>query len=219
MSRIVIVGAGGHGRELADVARACAAAGEPIEIVGYVDDDPARRGTAPDGLPVLGGLNWLQGRDDVQAVCAIGSPATRRRVVTALAATGIRFRGLVHPQADLTRWVTRGEGVVITAGCVLTNEIVLGDHVHVNRMTTIGHDCRVGAFTHLAPGVVLSGNTTVGEDCSIGTNACAIQNITIGAGTTVGAGATVIRDLPAGVTAVGTPARIIKGGCIGGARR
>ena len=205
-SRVVIVGASGHGGELADVAHACAS----IEVMGYVDDDPARHGSIVRGLPVLGPLDWVLGRDDVEVVVGVGSPSVRRRVVERLSAAGVRMRGLVHPRAELTPWVRLGEGVVITAGCVLTHDIELGDHVHVNRLTTIGHDCRVGAFTHLAPGVVLSGNVTIGEGCDIGTNACVIQRRTIGARTIVGAGASVIHDLPADCTAVGVPARVIR---------
>jgi sugar O-acyltransferase (sialic acid O-acetyltransferase NeuD family) len=209
-SRIAIVGASGHGGELAGVALACADAGQPIEVLGFVDDDPTRHGTSLRGLPVLGGVDWLFDRDDVEAVVGVGSPTSRQRVVQRLAAAGVRLRGLVHPRADLTPYVQIGEGVVITAGCVLTHDIVLGDHVHLNRMVTVGHDCRVGAFTHLAPGVVLSGNVSIGEGCDIGTNACVIQHVSIGAWTIVGAGAAVVRDLPAHCTAVGVPARVIR---------
>jgi sugar O-acyltransferase (sialic acid O-acetyltransferase NeuD family) len=209
-SRVVIVGAGGHGGELADVARACAGAGQPLEVVGYVDDNPARRGKIVRDLPVLGGVDWLFGRQDVEIVVGIGSPVVKRRVIEMLAAEGVRFRGLVHPRAELTPYVRMGIGVVITAGCVLTNDIVLGDHVHLNRLSTVGHDCRVGAFTHLAPGSVLSGNVTIGEGCDIGTNACVIQNLTVGEWSIVGAGAAVIDDLPPHCTAVGVPARVIR---------
>lgn len=209
MTRVVIVGAGGHGGELADVARACAGAGQPIEVLGYVDDSPALRGKVLRDLPVLGGMEWLLAHRDVEAVVGIGSPTVRRRVVEELDRAGVRCRGLVHPRAELTPYVRMGVGVVITAGCVLTNDIELGDHVHLNRRTTVGHDCRIGAFTHLAPGVSLSGNVTVGEGCDIGTNACVIQNLSIGAWTIVGAGAAVIHDLPSDCTAVGVPARVI----------
>jgi acetyltransferase-like isoleucine patch superfamily enzyme len=93
---------------------------------------------------------------------------------------------------------------------VLTNNISIGEHTHVNRCTTIGHDCVVGSFVHLAPGVVLSGNVTVEDGCDIGTRAAIIQGLRVGHDTIVGAGATVLRDLPANVTAVGVPAKVIK---------
>jgi sugar O-acyltransferase (sialic acid O-acetyltransferase NeuD family) len=152
----------------------------------------------------------LAGRDDIEIVSGIGSPRGRAVAVAAARALGLRFCTLVHPSAIVTRHVYLDEGVVITAGCVLTNNIHLGAHTHVNRMTTIGHDCRVGAFVHLAPGVVLSGDVTIGEGCDLGTRACTIQGIKIGPRTIVGAGAVVICDLPANCTAVGVPARVIE---------
>ncbi len=211
MNRIVIVGASGHARELADVVRARAEADGSCEFLGFVDDDPALADATLCDAPVLGSLDWLRARaGDVTAICGIGTPATRRRVVHALEGDGVRFGGVVHPRAEVTRFVRIGVGVVITAGCIVTNEIELGDHVHLNRSVNVGHDCRVGAFCHLAPGSVLSGNVTLGEGCDIGTGAVVIQGRSIGAWSIVGAAAAVIRNLPANVTAVGVPARVIE---------
>lgn len=210
MTGLVILGAGGHAREVADVARACIEAGATFELLGFVDDDPRTHGRQLHEGPVLGALSAIAGRTDVQVVSGIGSPRGRARVVAAAQSLGLAFRTLVHPSAVLTRHVELGDGVVITAGCVLTNNIRIGAHTHVNRMTTIGHDCNVGELVHLAPGVVLSGNVTVGNGCDIGTRACTIQGVTIGARSIVGAGAVVIRDLPADCTAVGVPARVIE---------
>lgn len=209
MTELVIVGAGGHAREIADVVHACVDAGEDLALRGFVDDDAKTHGSRLCGVPVLGGLDWLQGHPNVEVIIGVGAPKTKQAIAQALADRPNRYRTLVHPRAELTRWVKLGEGVVITAGCVITNEIELGDHVHLNRLSTVGHDCRVGDFTHLAPGAVLSGNVKVGVGCDIGTNACVIQNVTIGEWTTVGAGAAVIRDLPDHVTAVGVPARVL----------
>jgi sugar O-acyltransferase (sialic acid O-acetyltransferase NeuD family) len=208
-TEFVIVGAGGHAREVADIAHACTNAGSDVTLLGFLDDDPARRGQSLSGYSILGDLGWLAENPRVEVVLGIGFPADKRRVAERLAATAPRYRTLVHPRAELTRWVRLGDGAVVAAGCVLTNEITIGDHVHLNRLSTVGHDCVVGDHVHLAPGAVLSGNVTIGEGCDIGTNACAIQGITIGDWSIIGAGATVIRDLPANVTAVGVPARVI----------
>jgi sugar O-acyltransferase (sialic acid O-acetyltransferase NeuD family) len=211
VKEIVIAGAGGHAREIADVVQACIEAGEDLALRGFVDDDPATHGQRLCGHPVLGPLHWLDQQPHVEVIIGVGDPRSKRSIAQSLAglAHPPRYRTLVHPRAELTRWVKLGEGVVITAGCVITNEIELGDHVHLNRLSTVGHDCHVGDFVHLAPGAVLSGNVKVGTGCDIGTNACVIQNITIGQWTVIGAGATVIRDLPDHVTAVGVPARIV----------
>ena len=209
MSRVVVLGAGGHAREIADVVEACREDGEDLELVGYLDRDASRHGEDVLGVPVLGATDWLEGQRarDLVVVAGVGSPRGRRSAVQEAERFGVAFGTFVHPRATVTRHVELGEGVVITAGCVLTNNIEIGRHTHINRMATVGHDCRVGEFVHLAPGVVLSGNVHVEDDCDIGTNACVIQNLRIGRGTVVGAGAAVVRDLPAGVTAVGVPAR------------
>ncbi|MEE9381814.1 MAG: acetyltransferase [Nannocystaceae bacterium] len=210
MTRIVILGAGGHAREIANVVEACRDDGDPIDMLGFLDDKPETHGCLVMGLPVLGPTEWLyqQNDTDLAVVAGIGDPAARRRAVGRATQAGARFEILVHPTATITPYVSLAPGVVITAGCVLTNNITIGRHTHINRLTTVGHDCRVGSFVHLAPGVVLSGNVTIGDECYIGTKSCVIQGLTIGARTVVGAGAAVVHDIPGGVTAVGVPARI-----------
>lgn len=208
MNRVVVIGAGGHGREIADVVVACGHAGAGLEFQGFLDDDPALHGRTFCGAPVLGPLEWLKGRtDDVQAVLGIGMPRVKRAVVARAAELGVKFRTLIHPSASLTPWVTIGEGAFIAAGCVLTNEIEIGAHAHINRCVTVGHDCRIGSFCHVAPGAVISGNVQLEEGTDIGANATVLQNLTVGAWAIVGAGAVVTRSLAAGVTAVGVPAR------------
>jgi acetyltransferase-like isoleucine patch superfamily enzyme len=99
---------------------------------------------------------------------------------------------------------------VITAGCILTNQIRIGAHVHLNLDSTIGHDVLVEDFVTVAPGVHISGNVTLGGGNNIGTGAAIIQGVRIGAGSVVGAGAVVTEDVPPDVVAVGVPARVIK---------
>lgn len=207
--KLVIIGAGGHAREIADVAVACAAQGGALEVLGFVDDNPELIGQKLNGVPVLGTTDWLrEASAELVAICGIGSPHVRRKVVELL--PNVRFTTLVHPAAVVTPWMTLGTGVVITAGCVLTNSIVLGAHTHINRCATVSHDTVIGDFVHVSPGCVLSGNVNVGDECDLGAGAVIIPGITIGARTVVGAGAVIIRDLPADVTAVGNPARVIK---------
>lgn len=207
---LVIVGCGGHSRELADVVQACIDDGATWELIGFIDDNAELWGQEIRGIPVLGGLSWFQHDPHMHVVVGIGAPTLKRHIVQRLSDYSLRFPNLIHPRAEVTRYIRWGHGVVVTAGCVLTNNIVLGNHVHLNRMSTVGHDCDLGDYVHLAPGAVLSGNVRVGEGCDIGTHACVIQNLNIGDWTIVGAGAAVIHDLPDHVTAVGVPARVLR---------
>lgn len=208
MQPIVVIGAGGFAREVADVIHAINAVNPTYTFLGYVDDDAQRWDTILNDFPILGGFAWAEAHSEVMLVCGIGNPRTRKKVVERYTALGGSFATLIHPQAVTTRYIRYGAGTVVTAGAVLTNNIHIGTHVHINLTTTIGHDSVIGDYCTLNPGVHISGNVTLGEGCEIGTGAAIIQGRSIGAWTTVGAGAVVVRDLPANVTAVGVPARV-----------
>ena len=206
---IVVIGTGGHGREMMDVAEAMIADGARWRIAGFLDDDASRHGTIVEGHPVLGSTSWLTDRPpSTRYILGIGQPAARRRVVARLAEFGVRAVGVVHPSAIVSRHAALGEACAIMARSVVSNRVRLGAHVHVNLAATISHDCEVGDFATLAPGAHLAGNVRVEEGCDIGIGAIAIQGVTIGAWSILGAGAVAIASVPRDVTAVGVPVRV-----------
>jgi sugar O-acyltransferase (sialic acid O-acetyltransferase NeuD family) len=211
IQKIVILGAGGHAREVLDVIDAINQENPRFEMLGFVVEpgyEPP--GTMINDKPVLGHFDWLEEhRGEVKAVCGVGFSAPRYRVVKKMDQLGVKFVNLVHPNALLTRWVTMGTGVIITAGCILTNQITIGNHVHINRMSNIGHDNVLEDFATVSPGANLSGNVTLKEGCFIGTGASIIEGQTVGAWSRIGAGAAVIDDIPANTTAVGVPAEVV----------
>jgi sugar O-acyltransferase (sialic acid O-acetyltransferase NeuD family) len=210
--KVVILGAGGFAREVLDVFDACNAVGDEFDVLGFVvDPEYLLPGVLVNGRPVLGDFSWLRTHaQEVEAICAVGAPEIRRRMVDKALGAEVRFCSVVHPAALVTRWVTLGEGSIITAGCVLTNQIRIGSNVIVNLDCTVGHDVAVGDFVTLAPGVHVSGNVRLEEGANIGTGACIIEKVHVGAWSVVGAGSVVIRDVPANTTAVGVPARVVK---------
>lgn len=206
--KYVILGAGGFAREVADVVRA---AGQ--EVMGFLDDNRAMWGTTLNRITVLGGTEWVKAQGHVEklkGLCGIGAPRTRSQVVARYAASGLAFGTVIHPRATMTEFVDLGEGTILTAGCVLTNSIRLGRHVHVNMNATIGHDCAIGDYCTIAPSASVSGRVTLGMGVDVGTGAAIIQGVKVGDWAVIGAGAVVISDIPAGATAVGVPARVIK---------
>ena len=209
---VVILGAGGFAREVLDVFEACNAGVEAYNVLGFlVHPQFGRPGTLVNGKEILGDLSWLAERTGgVEALCAVGAPEVRRALVARAAAAGCRFCTVVHPTAVLTARVELGAGTVVTAGCILTNNIRLGCHVHLNLDCTVGHDAVLEDFATLAPGVHVSGTVRVGTGAYVGTGANIVEKITIGPWSVVGAGSTVIRDIPRDATAVGSPARVIK---------
>ena len=209
---LVIVGAGGFGREVVDLVRDVTAAGTAYDVLGLLGD------TAPQA-EVLSrlGVAWLGPSGTVASlpsgtayVVAVADAVARERLAAQADVAGLEAVTLQHPSAVVGTDVRIAAGVVIAAHCSLTSNIALGRHVHVDRACTVGHDAVLEDFVRLNPGAVVSGNVTLRRGSTLGTGAVTRQGIEVGAGTYVGAGAAVVSDLPAGVVAVGVPARAIR---------
>ena len=208
MRRLVIIGAGGHGRETLDVVDALNAVRPSFEVVGFVATGDPSPEVERRGIPFLGGPDVLAGVPaDIDAVIAIGDGAVRRRIDAALLAEGRRSAVLVHPLASVASDNRLGPGVVMAAGARVTTNVTLGRHVHLNVNAVASHDVVVGDYATLSPGVLLNGGTVVGAGAFLGTGAIVVPGCRVGADAVVGAGAVVVDDVAPGVTVVGVPAR------------
>ncbi|HST19717.1 MAG TPA: acetyltransferase [Blastocatellia bacterium] len=212
MKQIVIIGAGGHGREVADIARHQAQVNGEIEVLGFIDDNRDLRGQSLDGLPVLGDWSWFESadRESTAVVCAVGSPQICRRLVERANALGLSFASVISPLARISSFARLGQGVTIFPDVVINTGAFIDSYSILNVAVTVSHDAMVGRYSNINPGARLAGNVTIGEGCYIGMGANVIQGRTVGAWSVIGAGSVVIGDLPDGVTAVGVPAEIIK---------
>ncbi len=207
---LVLVGAGGFAREVADLVVALNDAGpHRIRLLGAVADPLPEDGLMEArGVPVLGGLAELKAMPaSVEYVVAIGNGDVRRRIVGEL---GDRTAAtLVHPNAYVGGQVEIGPGAIICSHASVTSDITIGAHAHVNLNCTIGHDARIEEYATLSPLVGISGYVVIGAGATLGTGAVVIPHVTVGAGATIGAGASVVRDIPPHCTAVGVPAKVI----------
>lgn len=195
-----IIGCGGHGRVIADIARAM---GE--HPVSFLDDNPANAppersvvGPTLELLPTLTGIHRF--------VVAIGDGAIRRRLAEAVLAAGGELAVLVHPSAVVARDVSLGEGTVVMAGAVINTGARIGRFVIINTGATIDHDNIIEDNVQIAPGANLAGAVTCRENAFIATGAVVIPRIEIGEGAYIAAGAVVTRSVRPRALVAGCPA-------------
>ncbi|MVN77901.1 acetyltransferase [Hymenobacter sp. HMF4947] len=208
---IVIFGAGGMGREALVLLTQLNEAGASWQVAGFYDDQVPATPTVA-GLPYLGtaaDLNAVVA--PVAVVVAVGSSRGRAAVVRRLTSAHLSFPALVHPQVPLKPYqrIALGDGCFIQYNCLLTCDIVLGRFVFVNAGSIIGHDVVLEDFCSIMPHANVSGGAHLGTGVFVGAGATILPGMRVGAHATVGAGAVVVRELPAGVTAVGVPAKVV----------
>jgi sugar O-acyltransferase (sialic acid O-acetyltransferase NeuD family) len=137
-------------------------------------------------------------------VVAVGDPASRRKIVEKLPKK-TTFTTIIHPKASISKWVDIGEGSIITAGAVLTCDIKIGKHAHINLHTSIGHDCQIGDYFTSAPAANISGHCHFGDGVYIGTNASIREKISICSNVTIGMGGIVVKNIDESGVYIGNP--------------
>lgn len=210
MNDIYIIGASGHGREVLWLLRQMNAVDDRFCIRGFVDDNESLHGVDICGVPVLGPLSFLNDVGPAAAAMGIGLPRIKKIVVDKLRHLPLRWPALVAPSAQLSEYVTIGQGCTICANTTVTTQVGLGDFALVNIGATISHDVTVGRGVMISPGVHLTGNVTIGDWVNLGAGVDIIPGVHVGDEAIIGAGTVVIRDVPPGATAVGNPARCLE---------
>lgn len=205
--KVVIVGAGGLGRELFAYLSA-----EPdrFEVLGFIDDspeDPLEGYDYPVG--VLSSISAYQPREDEQLLLAIMSPKAKARVTGQLKEKGGRFLTYIHPSAFIGHNVCLGEGVVIAPHCILTADIAVGDFFFLNTSSTLGHDVRVGDWVSINGKCEMCGSVALGDRVLVGACATIIPEKKVASDAFVGAGSVVVSDVVQTVTVFGNPAKKI----------
>lgn len=194
MKSIVIIGCGGMGREVLWLIEDINKEDKTWIIEGFLDDNKNKHGTVINGYTVLGGIDYLQGREDLYYVCAIGDPKTKKEVVNKCNSFGSKAATLIHPTVKKSSYVTIGEGVIMGINSIITVDSIIEDHVIINLNCTIAHDVHIGKYSTILSNTNISGNVNLSEGVLIGTNSAVIQGKNIGDYCIIGAGAVVILE-------------------------
>lgn len=212
MNDLLIIGAGGFGREVAWLIERINCLQRTWNLVGFLDDDKSLHGTFLNGIRVIGDMSYVANYKEAFFVCAVGDSTTRERIVKKAKeiSPDVRFATLIDPSVLMSDIVSIDEGSIICAGSILTVNLHIGKHVIINLDCTIGHDALLSDFVTVYPSVNISGSTSIEECSEIGTGTQIIQGKRIGSRSIVGAGSVVVKDIPKDCTAVGCPARPIK---------
>ncbi|MBP1915418.1 acetyltransferase EpsM [Lederbergia galactosidilyticus] len=208
MKQLVIIGEGGHSKVIQDIIRVS----NEYEIIAILDDKYKSKSLCREtGItrgPVSCAFKFTQSESFF--IIAIGSNQIRKKITSLLKRQNAKFASVIHPTAVISPTVKLGEGIVIMANAVINSDAAIGNHVIINTTSVIEHDNKIADFVHVSPGAILAGDVTVGEGTQVGAGSTIIQGKEVNEWSIIGAGATVINNIPAGVVAVGVPAKIIK---------
>lgn len=211
MNGVLIVGSSGHARVIVDIIERTGA----HTILGFLDDAKAA-GVTEIGYPILGGLADLaeivRSQNPQGFLVAIGDNWNRGMVAEKVKEMAPLLPAIiaVHPSAQVARSAYLGPGTAVMAAAVVNSNASVGSFCIVNTRASVDHDSHLDDFASIGPGATLAGNVRVGAYSAICLQACAAEKLRIGAHTVVGAGSVVLDDLPDGVLAFGTPARIVR---------
>lgn len=207
-NRVVIYGAGGHGKVIADIVEKSGKT-----VMAFVDDAETLWDKSIWGRPVWRGTSHLleyAKKETFSVIIGIGDNHCRREIKKTLESAGICFAAAIHPSAQLANDVNIGEGTVIMANSVINPGARVGGHCIVNTAVVIGHDCIIDDFVHISSGSLLGGSVQVGHSSWIGLGATVINNIYIAEHAIIGAGSVVIRNVHANTVVVGNPAAFLR---------
>jgi acetyltransferase EpsM len=211
MKKIIIIGAGGHAAELNDYINIHnnTFGKEPIEIVGFIDDDPEIYAKYDFVSPFLGDIKSHIVSDEVNYLMGIANIKYRKEITESFEGKGAKFIGFIHPSVVISPSAKVDETVVISHSTSIGPKVVIGPHNLINSRCSIGHDTQIGSYNFISPMVALSGNTKIGNENLIGTGSITVPSILIGNKNKIGAGTVVIYNIPNNMTVVGSKPKML----------
>lgn len=209
MKNLIIIGAGGMGRQVCMFAQSCEGFNKEYVIKGFLDDNPHAMDGFENYPPVLGSVEGYQIQPDDIFFNSIGSVSAKKKCINILLGKGGEFITLVHPTAQITPGSKIGRGCMIAAKVGIGTESIIGDFCLIQSNAIIGHDVHVGNFCRIDCNVVLIADVHMDDDVCVHTSSVVNHRVHIGEGATVGALSFVIRNVKPGTTVQGNPAKRI----------
>lgn len=200
MNKLVIIGASGHGKVIADIAEK-----NGYSDIVFLDDNPEAKQCGK--YDVVGGSEHISAYKCADFIVAIGNAGVRRRIQEELVRKGINVITLVHPSAVIAQDVKIGDGTIVAAGAVINPSVEIGQGCIVNTCASVDHDCKIGDFVHISVGAHVAGTVKINENTWVGAGATISNNLEITGDCMIGAGSVVVKSITEKGTYMGVPAR------------
>ena len=210
MKNIIIIGAGGVGREVSLIIEKINKLKATWTLIGFIDDNINSWNKIINGYQIIGGMDLLETLPlDTYVVIAIANYNLKKKIVNKIN-NKFKFATIIDPKVYIHDYMTIGEGTIIYEGAIITANIQVGNHVIISPKCGVGHDSIIKDYVSLLWNVNISGNDVIEEGVMMGSGSTIIQGKKIGKGSIIGAGAVVIDDIDSFTTAVGVPAKVVK---------
>ena len=209
LKKLVLIGAGGFGREVALMVEGINRKEKQYELLGFLDDGKQfNHESIINGYPWLGDSNWIiDHKDEIVCNCTIGDAATKAKIMNRLMAQGVQFETIIATSAGVASSSEIGQGCVLYWNVGVSVNCKLGTGVLLNDAVKLGHDVVVGDYTSIMPGTAISGGCQIGEQVDIGGHAFVVPGKKVGDRARIAAGSIVFSNVRAGTTVLGNPAK------------
>lgn len=208
--KLIIIGAGGDGRNVAEVIESMT---NKWDLIGFIDDDKKKMNTLINGIPVIGTTSDIDDFQDCLFMVFVGNPSSlfiKKKLIKQLDLQIGQFTTFIHPKATVSKNSKIGNGTAILSGSTIMANVYIGNHCFVASNVNVGHDTQIEDYVFVAPLVGVPGNVRIEEGAYLGISACIKGGVTIGKWSVVGMGSVVTKDVPPYHVVGGNPARVIR---------
>lgn len=210
MKNLILIGAGGFGREIYDFCTQTEEYNKEFVVKGFLDSNPEAMSGFENYPPILNSVEEYEIEEDDVFVCSIGSVKLKKKNINLIQNKGGEFISIIHPTAIINSNVKLGKGVLILSYTNIKSDSQIGDYVTIQPHCVLGHDVKIGEFCHLNSFSFMGGNSILEDEVLLNTKSTILPNVKIGMGSTVGVSSVVIKNVKSGITVFGYPAKELK---------